>query len=216
MDTNLVTLIIGLVVVFGIVTLLFRVQKLGGRGEATISVAQLFTASVKLEAEKADRAKATEALRKAVEQRGEPAEQVTVPDDNSSSGFARILWVDDHPDNNLFETVALESLGRFVTQATSTEAGLRYLSQLPYALAITDLGRHGDAGAGVDFIRQAKQTDHTLPIIVYTLNAQRVREEVIAAGAAAVVDRPDELLRQVAKQLAANRSVHSGMFLREG
>lgn len=203
MDTNLVVLIVGLVVVVGVVLLLFQVQSRGGRGEATISVGQLFTANVKLEAEPADRAKASEAIRAAAEERGETAEQVTVPDDSGSSAFARILWVDDNPDNNIFETVALESLGRFVTQATSTRAGLTYLSQLPYALAITDLGRHGDAKAGIDFIRRAREDGYTLPIIVYTMNAQRVNDEVTAAGAAAVVDLPDELVRQIGKHLAA-------------
>lgn len=166
MSQSLVNLILILVVVAGIGILLYRVLVRGGRGEATISVAQLFTASIKLETEPGEREKASEAIRTAAQQRGEAVEQVEVSE--NTTRFARILWVDDQPDNNLLETVALESLGRFVTHATSTRAGLRYLAELDYDLAITDVGRAGDPKAGIDFVHRVRRAKPQLPLIVYT------------------------------------------------
>ncbi|TCC25222.1 response regulator [Kribbella speibonae] len=202
MDWDLGSVVILFVIVIGMGTLLYRVVKRGGRGEATISVAQLFTANIKLETALDDRTKATKAIRSAAQERGEVIEQVAVPED--STRFARILWVDDQPDNNLLETVALESLGRFVTHTTSTRAGLRYLAELNYSLAVTDIGRHGDPKAGIEFLHRVRRKYPQLPLIVYTLNAHIVAEEAIAAGADAVVDQPDELLRYVEAYIAAS------------
>ena len=98
--------------------------------------------------------------------------------------------------------MALESLGRFVTHTTSTRAGLRYLAELNYALAITDIGRPGEPKAGIDFVHRVRRAAPHLPLIVYTLNAHVVAREAIAAGADVVIYQPDQLLRCVEECLA--------------
>lgn len=201
MNTTIAVLIFGLVVVAVVTLLLWRSQTRGGSGQASFSFGELFKATVKLEPQNA--ARAEEALRLAAKQRGEPPDRShSVRTDQAAIRLARVLWVDDQPDNNLYETVALENLGRFVTKATSTEAGLFYLSQLDFALAITDLRRAGNENAGEDFIRRTRAAGHLLPVVVYTVQASRKRDRLLAAGAQAVVDMPGDLIRKIDNLIA--------------
>jgi PleD family two-component response regulator len=110
----------------------------------SLSFGDLFQAEITLD--ERSTALAEEAVRRAAEERGESVDVSPVQD--TSTRLARVLWVDDNPDNNFYETVALERLGRFVTKTTSTSAALRYLAELPFSLVITDVGRGGDHGHG--------------------------------------------------------------------
>jgi CheY-like chemotaxis protein len=199
MDANVVGLILGLAVILVIAILLLRTQGRGGAGEATFSFAELFSATVKFGQQ--DTAGAGRAAREAAKRHGKPLDDESSVPPQPAARLARVLWVDDNPDNNLYETVALERLGRFVTKATSTDAGLEYLSQLDFALVITDLGRRDDPKGGITLIERMQESGITLPVVVYTVDAEKVRDEVVAAGATAVVDTPAELLRQVEAQL---------------
>ncbi|MBO2450746.1 response regulator [Actinomadura barringtoniae] len=184
-----------------IAVLLWRSQSHGGGAEASISLGEIFTAAVKLEPQDASSADA--AVRRAARERGEPEPRTQTVMTASTTKLARILWVDDYPDGNLYETVALEQLGKFVTKATSTAAALRYLDELDFALIITDVGRDGDHQAGKDLIRRVRSGGHTLPIVVYTVGAARRRAALLEAGADAVVHMPDELVHDVTSRLAA-------------
>jgi PleD family two-component response regulator len=62
----------------------------------------------------------------------------------STIRLRRILWVDDKPDQNLYETLALEQLGLAITKATASRAAFSYLGAQSYRVVITDLGRPGD------------------------------------------------------------------------
>jgi CheY-like chemotaxis protein len=203
MDANIVVLILGLAIIIVIAAVLLRGQKQGGRGEATFTLAELFSATVKFGAE--DTESANEAAREAAKRQGKPLDAGPSVPSHPAARIARVLWVDDNPDNNLYETVALERLGRFVTKATSTDAGLEYLSQeLGFTLVITDLGRRSEGPeAGITLIKRMQESDFKQPVVVYTINAERHREKVLAAGAKAVVDTPAELLHQVEAQLAS-------------
>jgi CheY-like chemotaxis protein len=128
------------------------------------------------------------------------------PEARIGTKFARVLWVDDHPDNNLYETVALENLGKFVTKTTSTQAAMVYLSKLKFDLALTDLGRSGNPLAGLDFVRQARMAHPQLPLVVYTMDAARHRQDLVETGADAVVDRPDALVAAVETHTPSMRS----------
>ncbi len=58
---------------------------------------------------------------------------------------ARILWVDDRPDNNRFERQALEALGIDIDLSTSTDDALGKIRRRSYDLIISDMGRPPDA-----------------------------------------------------------------------
>jgi hypothetical protein len=59
-----------------------------------------------------------------------------------------VLWVDDIPDNNIFERQALEALGVEIDISTSTDDALRRVRREPYDLIISDMGRPPDSQAG--------------------------------------------------------------------
>jgi CheY-like chemotaxis protein len=85
----------------------------------------------------------------------------------------RVLWVDDHPENNAYEVDALERKGVNVTLERSTADGLRAAGEAspPFDAIITDMGRTTDGQerpeAGLELIRAL--TDHQIssPVVVY-------------------------------------------------
>jgi len=201
MDISVVVLAIGSIALATGAVLLWRMQSSGGGGHASITIADMFSASLTLTP--ADTAQAKEAVRTAEAKRGTAPTNAEVPRlVDSTTTFARVLWVDDEPDNNLFETIALEKLGKFVTKATSTEAALDYLERMDFTILITDLGRHGDPDAGLNLIRNLRAHGQRLPIVIYTVDASPMREIALAAGADAVVDLPGPLIREVESRVS--------------
>lgn len=209
MDTALVLLILGLAFLVIAGLLLWRATKKGGEGEMTLSMADIFAMSVRLGA--TDTAPAERELREAAEERGGSDIDPSVVPGETAVQLARVLWVDDHPDNNRHETVALEKLGRFITVATSTQAAFHYLERLDFALIITDVGRGSEPDAGARMITNIIDTGITTPIIVYTGDAAAVSDRLLAVGAQAVADMPDDLLRHVLVYTAPNLGRRTSM-----
>jgi CheY-like chemotaxis protein len=195
--TGTQTLIVVLVVVVGVFLLLLRALSLRTPGKAKLSFGEIFTAEIELGTADLDKAKAT--VRTAIEQRGagDVRNADAQIDQVRTMRIARVLWVDDNPDYNLLETIALEELGLFVTKATSTEAGEFYLRRLEFALVITDLSRGADRDAGLELLKKVEHAQRDIPVIVYTLRAEEKRTWLTDAGARAVVDTPSDLIAAV-------------------
>lgn len=194
MSAATASFIIAVIVVLGIVALLWRVVTLRSSGSAKFTVSKLFSAEIVLGAE--DINKATQAVAAARNKRGSTlsagAEEHIR---NVKFGrLTRVLWVDDHPDNNVSETIALEQLGFLVTHTTTTHAALEYFEQLDYHIAITDLARVNSPDAGIQFLKSARSRSAQLPVIVYTGDAKAHRDALMSAGAYSVVDRPEDLI----------------------
>ncbi|WP_370970556.1 hypothetical protein [Amycolatopsis sp. cg9] len=202
MDTNIILLVVGLVLVIGVLILLWRGQHGSGHSTLKFSLGEVFEMDLSLSP--LNTAKAEEAALEATKDKGRGTARPDLTSIGTNSVLARILWVDDVPDNNVYETLALERLGKLVTVATSTEAARVYLSQLEFAVVITDLTRSGDPRAGLDFIRETRAAGNTIPVVVYTLDAAAVAEELSAAAADAVVDLPEDLVKAV-ESLAVGR-----------
>ncbi|EOD69298.1 response regulator [Amycolatopsis vancoresmycina] len=196
MSSNLVVLVIALVLVSGLIALLWRGQ--GGPTASTVklSLSNIFTMDLSLSP--ANTAKAEEAALEATKVKGQGAVRPDLTSIGSTTALARVLWVDDIPENNIFETLALERLGKLVTVATSTEMARIYLSRLEFAVVITDLHRDGDPRAGADFIHETRAAGNDIPLLVYTSNAETAQaDEQLVAEADAVVDAPEDLLKAV-------------------
>lgn len=202
MNTTVAALLFGIAVLIVVAILLWRAGNRGTGAKVSLSFGQLFEAQITLDQKNASSAET--AVRRAAEERGETVAVNPVPAPDTSTRLARLLWVDDNPDNNLYETVAFEQLGRFVTKTTSTVAAMRYLDELPFSLIITDVGRGNDPHAGEDLIRRVRAAGRTAPIIVYTRGAAAQRDHLRGLGADAVVDMPDELIREVNTRLGAH------------
>jgi CheY-like chemotaxis protein len=116
----------------------------------------------------------------------------------------RILWVDDHPENNAFEIARLREDGNDVALARSTRSALDILSSQTIDGVITDMGRTEEgqyrATAGLDLIEQIRSVmDGQLPVFVYSrpVRTGPLRAKVEAAGATVVSGSPVDLLRSL-------------------
>ncbi len=135
---------------------------------------------------------------------------------------AKVLWVDDHPENNQLEQSAFEALGVQVSTATDTATAQAQLRSKDgegrprYKVVISDTSRGEDGCKDleqasqcakcepfklIDWIRTANSGNP--PIIFYTTQkkADLCRKEVVGRGAFGITGEPSDLLRLVAEAI---------------
>lgn len=132
------------------------------------------------------------------------AEPVALADEQRPppAGPRRILWVDDHPENNAFLIDSLrEGPDRaVVVEAPSTKDALAKLADDPaFDLVITDLARKEDGterqDAGIALIEALRGRGIRIPVIAFpsAQAAQTLGPAALAVGAVAVTASPTEL-----------------------
>lgn len=107
----------------------------------------------------------------------------------------RVLWVDDQPSNNFYERLALAEIGLGVDIATTSEEGIRSAQYVRPDVIVSDMNRHGDSNAGLEFMVAARAVGVSAPIIFYTGHADETRG--VPIGAFGITDRPDEVLHLI-------------------
>ena len=140
----------------------------------------------------------------AAEFRSSPPKTGDAPD-----SVGRLLWVDDHPQNNIFEKRFFEDHRIAVHNVTSSVDAFRLLAMYDYTVVISDMGRGEDRLAGIRLAEQMRSRGDRTPLIIYTVRpdgdeAQRSQRELVAeAGAQGVVVTPQEA-RSVVLKLFGN------------
>ena len=125
----------------------------------------------------------------------------------------RVLWVDDHPDNNLNERAMLAKLQIEVVTVRSTDEALARLradaqAGEPFDLVLSDWSRPPEgAGAALQLLQAMQQGGQHLPVIVYhgqmeAAARQRRAATLQAAGALGEAVLPAELLALVQRAVA--------------
>ncbi len=158
-----------------------------------------------------------ENLRKAREGKGIPAPQspssfheveqarALVQRNDHKVPVADVLWVDDHPLNNLFERRALSKMGIFCDAFTSNDEAMAALNLNLYDLVISDYGRDNALETGGDLLRAIRNAGLDIPFIYYTFGVNdQVKSEALIQGAFAIVETPDQLVSEVLKTLSAS------------
>jgi len=89
------------------------------------------------------------------------------------SGRSRLLWVDDHPENNAYEMKSISSRGWELLVETDTNGAVaRFHNDAPFDAVISDLGRNQggkyDPDAGLNLLREIRYADQYVPILIYT------------------------------------------------
>ena len=116
----------------------------------------------------------------------------------------KVLWVDDNPDNNMWERRALESYGVHFVLARDTNQARRLLSEMDdFAAVVSDMGRPGDKTAGVTLLKWLRDVKHSdLPYFIYTTDrvAKRWSENGEPTLQGITAD-PDELVERVVTTL---------------
>jgi CheY-like chemotaxis protein len=107
----------------------------------------------------------------------------------------RVLWVDDQPSNNFYERLALAQLGVSVDVATSSDEGLNSAKLVRPDVIVSDMNRHGQQNAGLQFMAAARAEEVLTPIIYYTGYVDEAKG--VPPGAFGITDRPDEVLHLI-------------------
>lgn len=115
--------------------------------------------------------------------RGEPADAV-----------GRVLWVDDHPENNAEERRFLEERKVAVYQVTTSEDALALLAMYQYDAVISDMNRNGKPLAGLELVREMRRRQDRTPFFLYTFVPSEAQQVLVAeAGGQGAAVAPDEL-----------------------
>lgn len=109
-----------------------------------------------------------------------------------------ILWVDDNPDNNLYERYLFEASGIAVTSAQSTDEAMNLLNSHRYSAIISDMQRAEGGEAGIALLQKIRNMNDNTPFFIYTGNKTPQKEEKTKEnGGQGCTDSPEELYRMV-------------------
>ena len=118
-----------------------------------------------------------------------------------------VLWVDDHPSNNILERQALEALGVSFVLATSTKEALEKLDEQHFDTIISDMGRTPDSRAGYTLLDRLRSSGNQIPFVIYASSRDPAHvAESRRRGAVGCTNNPSELYEMV---LLAIRQVES-------
>lgn len=130
---------------------------------------------------------------------------------------SRILWVDDHPENNLLLAHHLAEVGAEIRNVLDTSSAISAVQSTQFAAVISDMGRGTDSKAGLGLLSGLRQIAATSPCLVFTSPTQ-VTESAAAAeelGAAICTSGCASLLRCLADILERARRTMTDTHPRE-
>jgi CheY-like chemotaxis protein len=121
-----------------------------------------------------------------------------------------ILWVDDRPENNIFERKAMDKYGiKFVLAQSTNEAvdeieKLYKSSKSYFDAIISDMGRPTDSQAGYTLLESLRARGNQTPYFIYGRSrAPKHIAEALARGAQGMTNVPGELIEMVLASLKA-------------
>jgi CheY-like chemotaxis protein len=119
----------------------------------------------------------------------------------------QILWVDDRPNNNVYERRTLESLGFQFTLALSTKEALETLDKRRFAAIISDMGRREGPREGYVLLEALRARDRQTPFFIYAgSNAPQHKQEAAARGAQGSTNNARDLVDMMTQALRSSRA----------
>ncbi len=117
-----------------------------------------------------------------------------------------ILWVDDKPMNNVYESSILKRLGASIVFARSTGEALAFLERDSHDLIISDIHRVEDGrsnpDAGYELLEALTRPNMNIPLIFYTGSIARM-DRNRASSAYGAADIPSRLIDLAIRALEA-------------
>jgi len=129
--------------------------------------------------------------------------------EDAPDSIGKLLWVDDHPENNVQEKRFFERHRIAVHPVTTSADAFQLLAIYDYRAIISDMGRGEDRLAGARFVQQLRARNDGTPVVIYTVRAdkpakeQAQRELVTESGAQALAVTPEEV-RAIVLRLFGN------------
>ena len=109
-----------------------------------------------------------------------------------------LLWVDDNPDNNLYERGAFEKAGFQISLALSTEQALSFLKKQDYSVIISDMTRKEGPTEGYNLLSDIRSQGIKTPFFVYsTANGHEVNAKLTSMGGQGSTNSPLDLFQMV-------------------
>jgi CheY-like chemotaxis protein len=122
-----------------------------------------------------------------------------------SSSKNRILWVDDRPENNIYERKAFEAQGIDFSLALNTNEALDLLTSNDYVAIISDMGRKEGAQEGYVLLDKVRKSGIDTPFFIYAgSNAPEHKQMARERGAQGSTNRADELYKMVMDRITNN------------
>ncbi|SBR47210.1 response regulator [Halomonas sp. HL-93] len=110
----------------------------------------------------------------------------------------RVLWVDDCPENNIYERQAFEDQGLHIELAISTEEALQILEHEKFAIIISDMGRKEGSEEGYVLLHELRKSGNRTPFVIYAgSNLYEHKKLARERGAIGSTNRPQELFQLV-------------------
>lgn len=118
----------------------------------------------------------------------------------------KVLWVDDRPENNVYERQAMESMGLEFTLALSTNEALRILANRKFAAIISDMGRKEGPREGYALLEAVRASDKSTPYFIYAgSRAPQHQREAALRGAQGATNIAEDLIEMVTRSLPTGR-----------
>lgn len=115
--------------------------------------------------------------------------------DSHNEANNTILWVDDRPDNNIYEREALEIVGFKFELALSTNDALKLFENNKYLAIISDMGRIEGPKEGYVLLKEIRKRNKHIPFFIYAgSNSLEHKVEAQEKGAQGSTNRATELI----------------------
>ncbi len=135
------------------------------------------------------------------------ANQIVTPRSIRRLSDANVLWVDDRPQNNVYERGALEALGVGFTISLSTDDAIAKLRSKTFDVIISDMGRPPDQRAGYTLLDQLRASGNQTPFVIYAgSNLPEHKAMAREHGAQGSTNRPQELFQLVVGLIGGSSS----------
>lgn len=122
---------------------------------------------------------------------------------SSNAAWQRhILWVDDHPENNVYERTAFEAVGFSFSLSLNTEDALRQLESQRFAAIISDMSRKEGPKEGYKLLQAIREKQDKTPLFFYAgSNTPEHQRETIRNGGQGNTNDPSALFQMVTKAI---------------
>ena len=118
------------------------------------------------------------------------------------NGKREVLWVDDRPENNIYERKALERYGLATTLALSTQQAIDFMTYKKFSLVISDMARNEGNREGLVLLDAVRKNNKDLPVIIYSSSHHpEYINEILNHGGQGGTSSPGELVDMVIKNL---------------
>jgi CheY-like chemotaxis protein/cytochrome c oxidase subunit IV len=129
----------------------------------------------------------------------EAAPQRSVPTDGWRN---HVLWVDDRPENNVYERQAFEAVGLKFSLALSTNEALTVLERQKFAAVISDMGRKEGPREGYALLDAMRTKGNQTPLFFYaSSNAPEHKQETYEHGGQGCTNNAQDLFHLVTKAI---------------